>query len=164
MLVAPVRFQPSCAMTPDDLLAQVSARYPGSVLVTTWGERSVFYNPERALPKGVYFLTVKERDGPNDRASMLDRSGVYRVNLGLGAAAYEERFGPRPARPPKGGVVDTGHDFTAVDVLLPHPVYAWMGWACVLSPSAATWAGLASAVDVAHAQAVARFEQRMRRR
>ncbi|MCC7020712.1 MAG: hypothetical protein IT332_13200 [Ardenticatenales bacterium] len=33
----------------------------------------------------------------------------------------------------------TGHDFTALDQLMPHPVYAPQGWPCVLCPSAATF-------------------------
>lgn len=26
-------------------------------------------------------------------------------------------------------------DFTSINALLPHPVYGWMSWACVLNPS-----------------------------
>jgi hypothetical protein len=38
--------------------------------------------------------------------------------------------------------VATGHDFTATDVLMPHPVYAWMGWVQVLSPSKEIFTGM----------------------
>jgi hypothetical protein len=37
---------------------------------------------------------------------------------------YRERFGALPPHQPAGGVVDTGHDFAALDLLMPHPVYA----------------------------------------
>lgn len=150
-------------MTPDDVVAFALARYPGAVEVASWGERSVFHNPGGALPRGVYFLTVKERDGPNDRASRLDRDGVFRVNVGVGPAAYEERFGARPERPPKGGVVATGHDFTVTDTLTPHPVYGWMGWISVLCPSERTFSDLVPLVDAARARAAAAFETRVRR-
>ncbi len=76
----------------------------------------------------MYFCTIEERDGENDRASVLMRDGVFRVSIGVSSATNVERFGPRPARPAKGGVVNTGHDFAALDVLTPHPVYAWMSW------------------------------------
>ena len=147
-------------MTSDAIVASVLSRYPGVVEVSSWGERSVFYNPGRVLPRGVYFLTVKEHDGPNDRASRLDRDGVYRLNIGVGTAAYVRLFGPKPARPSKGGVVATGHDFTERDVLLPHPVYAWMGWVCVLSPSAETFERVKPLIDEAHRLAATTFDQR----
>lgn len=31
------------------------------------------------------------------------------------------------------------YDFTALDPIIPHPVYAWMGWVCVLTPSKKTF-------------------------
>lgn len=91
------------------------------------------------MKRGVYVLTVKEKGGGNDRASQLDRDGVYRVNFGLRKKTYVNLFGPTPKRPPKGGVVELDVDFTRTDILLPHPVYAWMGWACALNPSIETF-------------------------
>ncbi len=44
----------------------------------SWGEKGIFYNPGRVLKRGVYILTVKEKDGDNDKGSKLDRPGVYR--------------------------------------------------------------------------------------
>jgi hypothetical protein len=38
-------------------------------LDVNWGERGIFYNPDRVLKKGVYVLTIKEKDGENDSAS-----------------------------------------------------------------------------------------------
>ncbi len=35
------------------------------------------------LKRGIYVLTVKEKDGENDKASMLNRHGVYRISIGL---------------------------------------------------------------------------------
>jgi hypothetical protein len=129
-------------MTPEDVVAALTARFAGLYPKASWGETSLFYNPGRALPNGVYFATVKDHDGANDSASHLDRPGVFRVALGLPRASYERLFGDRPARPPKGGRVATGHDFTATDVLMPHPVYAWMGWVQVLSPSKEIFTGM----------------------
>ena len=81
------------------------------------------------------FATLKAKDGANDRASRLNRSNVFRFNIGISKATYEAPFGRQPARPPAGTVVDSGHDFAALDVLLPHPVYGWMAWISVLNPS-----------------------------
>ena len=107
----------------------------GTVLVESWGEKGIFYNPGLVLKRGVYVLTVKEKDGDNDKASNLDRTGIYRVNLGLRKSTFQKMYGKIPARPAAGGVVDMDCDFTALDIIIPHPVYAWMGWVSVLNPS-----------------------------
>ena len=150
-------------MDATTLLDQVRARYDGLVAHETWGERVLFYNPDGDRPRGRYFLTVKEHDSDNDRTSALDRPGVYRVSFAPTRASYVARFGPPPERPPNGGVVDTGHDFTVTDTLLPHPVYAWAGWVCVLSPSDGTVEDLRPLLDAAYERAVAGYEARTRR-
>lgn len=136
-------------------------RFAGIVPVSAWGEIAFFYNPGRALPRGVYFATLKARDGDNDRASRLDRAGVFRLNIGVGPATYRSLFGPPPARPAAGGVVATGHDFAALDTLMPHPVYAWMAWVAVLNPGPATFAALQPLLDEAYALAKAKFRSRV---
>jgi hypothetical protein len=145
-------------VTPDEVLEALTTNFAGLVPKATWGETSLFYNPDGILPNGVYFCTIKERDGANDRASQLDRPGVFRLAVGLPPARYEQMFGPRPARPSKGGVVSTADDFTAADVLMPHPVYAWMGWVQVLSPSAATFAELQPLLASSYELAVLKYD------
>jgi hypothetical protein len=54
-------------------------------------------------------------------------------------------------------VVVGDHDFTAIDVLMPHPVYAWMGWVQVLSPSTETFTGLRSLFAEAYDAAVGKY-------
>jgi Family of unknown function (DUF6194) len=109
--------------------------YPGLILLDTYGEKSFFYNPDKLLTKGLYFATLKEKDGPNDKVSNLDREGVYRLNLGISKQSYEDLFGTKPKRPLKGCFVDTGHDFTQLDILTPHPIYAWLHWVAILNPN-----------------------------
>jgi hypothetical protein len=129
--------------------------------VAAWGETSFFYNPGRQLPRGIYFATVKDKDGDNDRASGLNRPDVYRLNIGISKPTYRSLFGPPPARPAAGGVVDTGHDFTALDQLTPHPVYGWMSWVSVLNPSAATFETVKPLLAEAHGLAVAKFANKI---
>jgi len=105
----------------------------------------------------------KDRDGANDRASALHREGVFRVSIGVLPATYARLFGPRPARPAKGGVVETAHDFTALDVLTPHPVYAWMGWVQILSPTTASYATVRPLIEEAHRFAAEKLRARRRR-
>lgn len=148
--------------TSGDVIDDLTARFPGTRAVASWGETALFYNPGGVLPRGVYFATVKERDGENDRASDLNRPDVFRLNIGLPKHQYEALFGAAPERPAKGGVTSGDWAFTALDTVTPHPVYAWMGWISVLNPSPRTYASLAPLLDAAHAKAVAAFDQRRR--
>lgn len=129
-------------MTPDEILAYCLKALPGTVLVNSWGERGIFYNPDKKLKRGIYVLTIKEKDGENDASSNLDRADVFRVNLGVRKETFSKHFGVTPKRPGKGKTVDMQYDFTSLDCILPHPVYAWMGWICSLSPSTKTFEAL----------------------
>lgn len=146
-----------------DAIAEHLARLsPAVTPVEAWGETAYFYNRDGRLPRGVYFATLKSKDGDNDRASRLDRPAVYRLNIGVSKATYQSLLGPLPARPAAGGVVDTGHDFSALDTLLPHPVYGWMAWICVVSPSAATFERVKTLIAEAHELAMRKFDKRVR--
>ena len=144
-------------MEPDEIVDRLISRFDGLAPKASWGETSLFYNPGLALANGVYFCTIKDHDGANDTASRLDRPGVFRLALGLPVRRYEDLFGPRPLRPPKGETVATGHDFTRRDVLMPHPIYAWMGWVQILSPSDASFESLQPLFDDSYARAVCKF-------
>lgn len=147
------------AMDPDEVCDELTARFEGLVPKASWGETSLFFNPGLVRPNGVYFCTIKQHDGAHDSASHLDRPEVFRLALGLTVPSYERLFGARPARPPKGGTVATGHDFTRLDSVMPHPVYAWMGWVQVLSPSDATFASMHPLFAESYDLAVRRFEK-----
>ncbi len=53
-------------MTADKIITYCLDRLEGIAIVNSWGERGVFYNPENRLKRGVYILTLKEKDGEND--------------------------------------------------------------------------------------------------
>ncbi|MEO0487034.1 MAG: DUF6194 family protein [Pseudomonadota bacterium] len=148
--------------TPDTIIEHLLSRFDGTTVVAAWGERSVFYNPGNQLPRGVYFATVKEKDGDNDRASRLGRAGAFRLNLGTSKPLFLARFGPPPARPGKGGVIAGPWDFTQYDVLTPHPVYGWMSWVAVLNPSPQTLVDMDAMILAAFEKAKATFEKRVR--
>jgi hypothetical protein len=139
----------------------ILAAYDGVLPVQSWGETSFFYNPGRALARGAYFCTLKDHDGENDRASALDRPGVYRLSFGVTPSTYVRIFGPRPTRPSRGSVIQGAWRFTALDLLTPHPVYAWMGWLSVLNPTAQTLAGLRPLLGEAHRRARGTFDRRL---
>ena len=98
------------------------------------GNTFFFYDPDHKFS----MATLMTND-LNDQASNLDRPGVFRLNIGVGKQTYHSLLGAPPSRPGPSGIVETGHDFTALDQLMPHPVYANMYWVCVLNPSSATF-------------------------
>ncbi|MEA3199594.1 MAG: hypothetical protein QOE90_1022 [Thermoplasmata archaeon] len=111
-----------------------------------------FYDPRRDQDptKRQPFATVVTRDDFDAGASALEARGAFRVNLGVKPETYRARFGPLPAWNRSGGAVETGHDHAREDVLLPHPVYAPMGWVCVVNPSDATWRALRPLLEEAY--------------
>lgn len=147
-------------MKPESIVDSIVSRFEGVVPKSSWGETSLFYNPGQRLPNGVYFCTIKEKNGDNDTSSDLDRDLVFRLSIGIGKDSYEQRFGLKPKRPSKGGIVNTGHDFTQFDTLMPHPIYGWMSWVQVLSPSEQTFTSILPLIAEAHANAVIKFNKK----
>ena len=148
-------------MQAKNIIDKITTEFDGVMPKASWGETSLFYNPKQALPNGVYFCTLKEKNGDNDKASDLDREGVYRLSIGIGQASYESLFGKRPKRPSKGCIIDTGHDFTQQNVLMPHPIYGWMSWVQILNPTPAKFDELLVLIQQAHKNAVDKFNKKM---
>lgn len=114
--------------------------------------------PDRWLP----FATLVTND-LYDQASRLERPSVFRLNVGVSPETYRSLFGELP-RGNGSSVIDTGHDYTALDRLTPHPLYAPMAWVGVLNPSEATFQALLPLLDEAHARAARREGARAERR
>lgn len=145
---------------PDEILRYCLENLEGSILLESWGEKGIFYNPGNVLKRGVYILTVKEKDGDNDKGSNLNRENIYRVNLGIRRDTFIKLFDTLPKRPGAGEMVDMDYDFSVLDQLLPHPVYAWMGWICVLSPSSDTFQTMKPYIQEAYEYAKEKFAKR----
>src|SRR5690242_1040577 len=90
-----------------------------------WGDTFFIYDPQRTLEgaRRFPFATIVTKDyGDFDNASKLDRPGVYRLNIGLSKKTFASLFESGDS-----------HDFTALDRLMPHPVYGTYHWVCVLN-------------------------------
>jgi len=125
------------SLAPDEILGELLGLDPGLRLEPYWGERAIFYNPGGAAPLGVIVAAIKDHDGPNDRSAQLSRAGVYRFAFGIRPETFVRLCGEIPARPNKGGVVAlAGYDPARIDELMPHPVYGWMSWVQILTPTA----------------------------
>lgn len=79
--------------------------FEGAVLIDSWGEQGIFYNPDMILKRGVYIATIKSKDGENDKASNLNRENIFRINIGVGKPMFIDMFGTIPTRPAAGGIV-----------------------------------------------------------
>jgi hypothetical protein len=72
---------------------------------------------------------------------------VFRLNIGLSRNTFRSLFGENSSM--------SDYDFTAMDKLMPHPVYAPQFFVCVLNPSGATFEKTVAPL-LADAYAVAR--------
>jgi hypothetical protein len=119
----------------EDMITQyILDTFRGVDTVTADGNTFFFYDPEHKFP----FVTLVTNDA-YEQISDLDRPGVFRLNIGIGKQSFRALFGVStpPADPGDAGA--GGYDFTALDQLMPHPVYGRMYWMCVLNPSAQTF-------------------------
>jgi Family of unknown function (DUF6194) len=143
-----------------EIVAALLELDPEVRLQAYYGEQSLFYNPGAVAPLGVIFASLKDKDGPNDRASRLSRAGVYRLAFQLTAEEFCARFGAVPLRPPRGGVVAVDADPTALNELTPHPVYAWMRWVQIPSPTEQQFAALRPLLEESLSLARAKWQRR----
>ena len=97
-----------------------------------------FMLPGKKMP----FATIVTKDyGEFDNASQLDRSDVFRLNIGVTRQTFHALFHSESA-----------DDYSALDTLMPHPVYASQWWLCVLNPSRQTFEELKPLLAEAHAR------------
>ncbi len=119
------------------------------------GDTFFFYDPDRTLEGKDQqpFATIVIKDyGEFDNASDLDRPGVFRLNIHVSKKTFAAQV----------GATGDHHDYTALDVLMPHPVYAPQFWICVLNPSESTFARLQPLLAEAYDRAAARLARRRR--
>ncbi len=63
-----------------------------------------------------------------DQNSDLTRRGAYRLNIGVGPQTFKRLIDPTRT-----------YDYTATDVVIPHPVYAKQRWIAIVNPTLATF-------------------------
>lgn len=147
-------------MSPDEILKYCLDNLEGTVLINSWGEKGIYYNPDNILKRGIYILTIKEKDGDNDKSSNLNRENIYRVNLGIRKNTFIEMFDLIPKRPAKGKIVEMNYDFSKINQIIPHPIYAWMGWVCTLNPSEKTFKLLKPLIQESYEYAKEKYDKR----
>ncbi len=99
------------------------------------------------------FATIASAGNEYERISNLDRPGVYRLNIGVSRETFKSLFGTK-----KINVSD--YDFTALDIIMPHPDYSSQFFLCVLSPSEATFERIRPMLAEAYDVAMKRYNKR----
>jgi hypothetical protein len=125
------------------------------------GDRFFYYDPDGTLDwmREFPFATIVVKDYEGfDCASNLNRPGVFRLNVGVSSDTYRSLFGPQPSTAAAGNPVDTSHDFSVLDQLLPHPAYAPQSWVCVLNPTEETLESIKPLLAEAYERAVRRHQ------
>jgi hypothetical protein len=148
----------------DEIVAYIDAL--GGVLILrprpgdgspeiSWGDVFFYYAPDGVVPRAQPFATIVTKDYPDDRASRLYRPGAFRLNIGVGTAAFREWTGHGPRRTAPHDV-DPGTS----DVVIPHPVYGSQGWLCVVNPGPHTETSVKDLLRTAHDLNRARYRRR----
>jgi hypothetical protein len=142
----------SPVMDIDGIAAHILATFPGTHPMRAGEDHFFIHDPHRDLPDNrmIPWATLTTSDAHDD-ASDLDRSGVFRLNIGLTRAAAA------------GLGLSAQADRTALDVFLPHPVYGGQHWVCVLNPDR-TWPQARELLVVAHDLAVRKWTRWAERR
>jgi len=106
---------------PAEITSWITTTYPDTVVAEAMGA-TFFSLDERHWPNFATIVTTDEHDvgTPSDLA----RSGVFRLNIGVGKATFERLVG---------GIAEP--DSAALDRIIPHPVYSKQRWIAILNPS-----------------------------
>lgn len=107
----------------EAMIELIRQNWPDADIVTIEGGAFFSLDAEKHWPN---FATIVWNDD-FDQASNLSRPGFFRVNIGVGREAFQRLVG---------SISELDH--TAVDRLLPHPIYAKQNWISIINPSEAT--------------------------
>ncbi len=133
-------------MNESTVVDYIVKTFPEVETTTSFGYDMFFYRTDRKLS----FATIISSDYDYDRVSNLSRPGVFRLNIGISKETFQALFGTDDVDVNK-------YDFTALDVIMPHPEYAQYHFICVLSPSEATFERIRPLLAEAYEIAVRRY-------
>lgn len=99
------------------------------------------------------FATIASNGNKYEQISKLDRPGVYRLNIGVSRETFQSLFGTNK-------INTSAYDFTALNVIMPHPDYSSQHFICVLSPNEAAFERIRPMLAEAYDIAMKRYNKR----
>jgi hypothetical protein len=130
----------------SEIAGYIMKTFPEVETTNAYGYDMFFYRTDRKLS----FATLISSDYDYDHISNLNRPGVFRLNIGVSKQTFQSLFGTDE--------ININHyDFTALDVIMPHPEYAQYHFICVLSPSEETFEKILTFVAEGYNIAARRF-------
>jgi hypothetical protein len=137
-----------------ELAPEPGGEYPELV----WGDHFFYYAPDGEVPHNRQpYATIVTKDYPDDTLSKLNHRDRWRLNIHVGAPAFADLLGYEPA------AIDASVlDFSAEDVINPHPLYGSSGWVCIVNPGPATLDRALEDLRAAHHADRRRVERRSR--
>jgi Family of unknown function (DUF6194) len=112
--------RPPSGPTPDSIRRYILDTYPETDVVEAMDAWFFSLDAEKHWPN---YATIVTTDAHDD-ASDLGRPDVFRLNLGVDRQTFERI-----------AAADAAPDYTALDRLLPHPVYGKQLWISILNPT-----------------------------
>ena len=112
--------------TPDEITDWITTTYPRTVVARAMGA-TFFSLTQDSWPNFATIVTTDEHD-MGTPSNLTARPDAFRLNIGVGKVTFE-RLVSSMAEP----------DHSALDVVLPHPVYAKQRWLAILNPSRETF-------------------------
>ena len=132
-------------MNETQISRYITGTFEGVDVVVASDNSFFFYNPDSNVPPDhrFPFVTLVTSD-LYDQFSNLNRPSVFRLNIGIGKQTFRSLFGDAARSVGRDSVAESGensgdYDFTALDRLMPHPVYGRMLWVCILNPGDETF-------------------------
>lgn len=123
-------------MNDTEISHYITSTFNGVDVLSASGDSFFYYNPDNnpEADRKFPWATLVTSDG-NDPFSNLNRPSVYRLNIGVSKTTFQALFGsPKPSSSNDGAAFE-GYDYTALDQIMPHPVYGKMYWVSVLNPT-----------------------------
>src|SRR5215212_507361 len=111
---------------PEAITRMILERFPETVVAEALNA-TFFSLDERHWPNFATIVRTDEHD-EGTPSNLTARGGVFRLNIGVGRVTSERLVG-----------ASVEPDYSALDTVLPHPVYAKQGWVSILNPSDATF-------------------------
>ncbi|HEY7156738.1 MAG TPA: DUF6194 family protein [Gemmataceae bacterium] len=138
----------------------ITDTFEGVEVVVASGDSFFFYDPDHNPDNRKFpFATLVANDN-YDHASNLSRPSVFRLNIGVSKQTFRSLFASQTSPSGAKDGVDGNYDFTALDQIMPHPVYGRMYWVCVLNPSEATFQAVRPLLAEAYEMSVRKHDKK----